>query len=65
MSAIMAWQGGRVHLEQSNLRLALSTAKMAKEGFTCAAIKEMNYLIKKPRTDIREKKDCVVQFPRN
>jgi hypothetical protein len=65
MCAIMAWQGGRVHLEQSNLPLALSTAKMAKEGFICAAIKETNYLIKKPHTDIREKKDCGVQFPRN
>jgi hypothetical protein len=31
-------QGGRVQLEQSDMRLALNTAKMAKEGILRAAI---------------------------
>jgi hypothetical protein len=48
----MARQGGRVQLEQSNMRLALNMAKMAKEGFSRAAIKETKYLIKKLRTEI-------------
>jgi hypothetical protein len=34
MSATMARQGGRVQLEQSDMRLALIMAKMAKEGFS-------------------------------
>jgi hypothetical protein len=52
MSATMARQGGRVQLEQSNMRLALNMAKMAREGFLRAAIKETKYLIKKLRTEI-------------
>jgi len=40
MSATMARQGGRVQLEQSDLRLALNMAKMAKEGFLCDAKEE-------------------------
>jgi len=32
MSATMARQKGRVQLEQSDMRLALNMAKMAKEG---------------------------------
>ena len=37
MSATMARQGGRVQLEQSNMRLALNMAKMAKgvRGVVC------------------------------
>jgi hypothetical protein len=54
MSATMARQGGRVQLEQSDMRLALNMAKMAKEGFSRAAIKETKYLIKKPRAEVRE-----------
>jgi len=38
MSATMARQGGRVQLEQSDMSQALNMAKMAKEGFSCAAI---------------------------
>jgi hypothetical protein len=34
MSASMARQGGRVQLEQSDMRLALNMAKMAKEGIS-------------------------------
>jgi len=48
MSATMARQGGRVQLEQSNMRLALNMGKMAKEGFSRATIDETKYLTKKP-----------------
>jgi hypothetical protein len=36
----MARQGGRVQLEQSDMRLELNMAKMAKEVFSRAAIEE-------------------------
>jgi len=52
MSATMARQGGRVQLEQSDMRLALNMAKMAKEGFSHAAIGETNYLIEKPSAEV-------------
>ena len=54
MSATMARQGGQVQLEQSDMRLALNMAKMAKAGFSRAAIEETKYLIKKPRAEVRE-----------
>jgi len=63
MSATMARQGGRVQLEQSDMRLALNMAKMAKEGFSRAAIEETNDLIKKPRAEVREEKKRGVEFP--
>ena len=63
MSATMARQGGRVQLKQSDMRLALKMAKMAKEGFSRAAIEETKYLIKKPRTEVREEKKRGVEFP--
>ena len=63
MSATMARQGGRVQLKQSNLHLALNMAKMAKSGFSCAAIEETQYLIKKPRAEVREGKKRGVEFP--
>jgi hypothetical protein len=40
MSAGMARQGDRLQLEQSEMRLALNMAKMAKVGFSCAAVEE-------------------------
>jgi len=40
MSATMARQGGWVQLEQSNMRLVLNMAKMAKGGILRAAIEE-------------------------
>ena len=56
MSATMARQGGRVQLEQSDMGLALNMAKTAKGGFSCAAIKEMQQLIKIPHAEVREEK---------
>jgi len=63
MSATMARQGGRVQLEQSDMRLALNMAKMAKEGFSRTTIEEKKYLIKKPRAKVREEKKRGVEFP--
>jgi hypothetical protein len=63
MSATMARQGGRIQLEQSNMRLALNMPKMAQAGFSRGAIEETKYLIKKPRAEIREEKKRGVEFP--
>jgi len=63
MSATMARQGGRVQLEQSDMRLALNIAKMAKGGFALAAIEETQFRIKKPRAEVREEKKRGVEFP--
>jgi len=62
MSATMARQGGRVQLEQSDMRLALNMAKMAKEGFSRVAIEATKYLIKKPRAYVRQEKTRGVEF---
>ena len=63
MSATMARQGGRVPLEQSDMRLALNMAKMAKEGFSRAAIEETQQLITKPPVEVWEEKMQGVEFP--
>jgi len=52
MSATMARQGGRVQLEQSDMRLPLNMAKMGKEGYSRAAIEETKYLIEKPHAEV-------------
>ena len=64
MSANQARQVGWVQLELSDMRLALNMAKMAKGEFLCAAIEETQYLIKKPRTEVREEMQWGVEFPR-
>jgi len=63
MSATMARQGGRVLLEQSDMRLAMNMARMAKDGVLCDAIKEMKYLMTKPRAEVREEKKGGVEVP--
>jgi len=63
MSATMARQEGRVQLEQSNMRLALNKAKMAKEGSSRTTIEETKYLIKKPCAEVREEKKRGDEFP--
>jgi len=63
MSATVGRQGGRVQLEQSDMRLVLNMAKMAKQGFSHAAIEETKYLIKKPRPEVPEEKKQGVEFP--
>jgi hypothetical protein len=59
----MARQGGRVQLEQSNMRLALNMTKIAKEGFSRAAIEETKYLIENPHGEVREEIKQGVEFP--
>ena len=56
MAATMARQGGCVQLEQSDMRLALKMANMAKEGFSRAAIEETQQLIRKPPAEFRDEK---------
>jgi len=63
MSATMARQGGQVQLEQSDMRIALKMAKMAKGGFSRTTVKEIQQLIKKPRAEVREEKKQGVEFP--
>ena len=63
MAATMARQGGRVQLEQSDMRLALNMAKMAKGGFLRAAVENTQQLIKKPRNEVREEKKQGVEVP--
>jgi hypothetical protein len=63
MSATIARQGGRVQLEQSDMRQALNKAKMAKEGFLRATTEETKYLIKKPHTEVRKEKKRGIEFP--
>jgi len=48
----MAGQEVRVQLEQSDMCLALNMARMAKEGFSQAAIEETKHLIEKPRAEV-------------
>ena len=54
MSATMSRQAGRVQPDQSDMRLALNMAKMAKGGFLRTTIEETQFLIKKPCTEVRE-----------
>ena len=65
MSATMATQGGSVQLEQSDMCLALNMAKVAKRGFSCATMEEMQQQIKKPRAEVREENKRGVVFPRH
>jgi len=62
MSATLARQGGRVQLEQSDMRLALNLAKMARGGFSRAAIEETQFLIEKPRAEVWDETKSRVEF---
>ena len=63
MSPTLARRGGQVQLEQSDMRLTLNMANMAKEGFSRTASQEMQQLIKKRRTQIRDEMQRGVVFP--
>jgi len=63
MLAAMAWREGCVQLEQSDMRVALNMAKIAKGGVWRAAIEETQYLIKKPCAKVREEMKQGVEFP--
>jgi len=45
------------------MRLALNMPKMAKEGFVRAQMEETEYLIMKPRPEVREEKERGVESP--
>jgi len=59
----MVRQGGRVQLEQSDMRLAMDMTKMAKEVFSCTAIEETKYLIKQPCAEVLRDKKRGIGFP--
>jgi len=61
----MARQGGHVQLEQSDMRLALNMANMAKGGFSRTTMEKTQYLIKKPCAKVREVKMWAVELPRH
>jgi len=63
MPATMARQGGRVQLEQSDMRLALNMAEMAKRGFSCTAIEETQFLITIARVEVREGMKWAIEIP--
>jgi hypothetical protein len=52
MSATMARQGGRVQLEQSDMRLTLIMANMAKRGLSRTVMEEKQCRIKIPYTKV-------------
>jgi len=64
MSATMARQGGQVQLEQSDIHLALNMAKMAKAGFLCTTIEEMQYLLKNLALKSEKRRSWELCFPR-
>jgi len=59
----MERQGGRVQLEQSDMRLAFSMIKLANGGFLRTAMGETQQLIKTPQADVREEKKRGGEFP--
>jgi len=59
----VARQGGRVQLEQSDMRLALNMAKLTKGRYSRAAIEEKEFLIKRPLPEVREEKQWGAEFP--
>jgi len=59
----MARQGGRVQLEQSDMHLASNMAKMAKGGFSRAAIGETQFRIKQPWSDVLAEQKRRVEYP--
>jgi hypothetical protein len=61
----MARQGGQVLLEQPMMCLAMNLAKIAKGGFSPAAIEETQQLFKRSSTNIRDEKKRSVDFPRH
>jgi hypothetical protein len=63
MSATMARQGGHVRLEQSDMRLALYMAKMAKGGCSGPTREETQNVIKKPHAKVQQETLRGVELP--
>jgi hypothetical protein len=62
MSATMARQGGRVQLEQSDMRLALNMAKMAKEGFRMPQLRKQNISLRNHAPRSEKRRSGVLSF---
>jgi len=62
MSATVVRQGGRIHLEQSDMHLAFDMAKMPRGGYLHTTTEGTEYLIKTARADVREEKTLGVEF---
>jgi len=62
MSAPKARLGGRVQLVQCDMRLAINMARMAKGGFSHAAIEETQYRMKKLHAEVRDEKKQGVEI---
>jgi len=56
-------QGGQVQVEQSDMRLVMNIAKMAKGGLSHASMETRHHLVNKLQAEVREEKKCEVQFP--
>jgi hypothetical protein len=63
MLATMAGQGSPVQLEQSDMSLALSMARMSKAGSVRATIEETQQLVNTPCADVQEAKMRGDVFP--
>jgi len=63
ISSTMAWQGGCVQLEMSDMHLALNMAKMAKGGNSHAAMEEKQNSINNLHTEVQEGNQCGVEVP--
>ena len=50
-------------MEQSDMSLPLYMAKMAKEGYSRAAIDDTKIVMKKQRAEVRAEKKGVLEFP--
>jgi len=59
----MTRQWGQVQLEQSDMRLALNSAKLATGGFLHAAEEKMQHVIRKPWAHVRKQKKWGVESP--
>ena len=52
-----------MQVEQSDMLWELNIAKMAKEGFSRAAIEETKYQFKRPGEQVRKGNQPTVEFP--
>jgi len=63
MSATLARQAGRIQLEQSDMCHIWNRSKMAKGGYSRAAIEETQQLIKEHRTEVKKWRSEVLTLP--
>jgi hypothetical protein len=63
MSDTMARQGGLWQLKQSHMHLASNIMKIATGGLLRTPMQKKQYVIKKPRSKVRDEKKQAVQYP--